>query len=145
MTTFYGTLRTNDRASPPVKNKVTVLGGRVRYVEATYTVVAGALPIVGDTIEWFTLPKGARLIHTTKLYWSAGAASQTLNLGDSGSTARYMAATAVTSAGSATADAHFANGGVYEEPTGSTVTSTVAGATLTAAAVYTLHAEYVLD
>lgn len=145
MATFYSDLRSNDRASPQVKNDVTVLGGRRRYVVASYTVPATGIPAAGDTIELFTLPKGARIAQGSKLFNSAGGAAQTVAVGDSGSSTRYLAATSVTTAGSALMEAHMASGAVYEEPAGTVVLATVGGAALTAAAVLTFHFSYSID
>lgn len=124
---------------------VTEFGGRVRYMMSTYTVPASSGPQIGDTITWGTLPNGARLVSGSKLFFSAGAVSSTLNLGDSGSAARYLAATSVTSAGSATAEAHLASGATYKNTAATALVSTVAGAALQAAQVITLHAYYVID
>lgn len=145
MTTFYSDLRTNDRGSPPVKNDVTVNGGRERYVCASFTVVAGSLPVIADTIELFYLPKGARILPGSKFFNAAGAASQTIAVGDSGSSTRYLAATSVTAAGSNLMEAHLASGAVYEEPAGAMIIATVGGATLTATQVLTFHFKYSLD
>jgi len=145
MTTFYSDLRTNDRASPPVKTDVTQLGARIRYAVASYTVPASSIPTIADTIELFYLPKGARILPGSKFFNSAGAASQTIAVGDSGTAGRYLAATSVTAAGSNLMEAHLASGAVYEEPAGAMILATVGGATLTAAAVLTFHFKYALD
>lgn len=124
---------------------VTEFGGRVRYVMSTIT--AGASnPQIGDTITWCTLPVGARVIQGSKMFFAAGTASSTLNLGDSGSAARYLAATSVASAGSATAEAHLASGATYKVTSSTNViTSTVAGAVIAVGQVITLHLAYVID
>ena len=143
MTVYYSDLRTNDRASPPVKNDVTVLGGRVRYVCASFTAVAGSA--AADTIELFYLPKGARILPGSKFFWQADGGTATIAVGDSGSAARYLAATAVVAAGSALMEAHLASGAVYEEPAGAMVLATIGTAALTAAKVFTFHFFYSLD
>lgn len=123
---------------------VTEFGGRVRYVMSTIT--AGASnPQIGDTITWCTLPAGSRVVSGSKLFFSAGTASSTLNLGDSDSAARYLAATSVASAGSATAEAHLASGATYKNTAATAVTSTVAGAVIAVGQVITLHLYYVID
>ena len=122
-----------------------VLSGKVRYMMSTYTVGAGTL-LVGDTINWGTLPKKARLLgHMTKIYWSTGAASSTLNLGDSASAARYLAATSVTTAGGAICEAANASGATFATAAATDLVSTVAGAALPANQVITLHVAYVQD
>jgi hypothetical protein len=79
------------------------LNGRVRYFEAQYIApAAGTAPAIGDKIIWGKLPVGARIIgHLSKMYWDAGTAACTLNLGDSMAAARHLAATAVTALGNA--------------------------------------------
>lgn len=129
------------------------LGGRVRTFVSTFTVPASGQPAIGEYISWGFLPLNARLLPGSKLYWSAGAASSTLNLGDPVTPARYLAATAVTSAGNATAEAQFANGALAEVDVvapgqatdKSELRSVVAGATLQAGQVITLVAFYVSD
>jgi len=164
MATYYSAEQTvaNGPAygnAPATRNKANKQGGRLRLMEATYTVPVGGLAI-GDKIVWGKLPTKARLLgYLSRLRWSAGAASSTLNLGDNVSAARHLAATSVTSAGSATPDAAEVNGGSYETSDDSnsvansfastvddsTLISTVAGAALPAAQVITLRAVYVQD
>lgn len=124
-------------------------GADVQVLISTYTVPVGGLPIA-DKIKWGQLPFGARLLPTTKIYCGVGAASSTLNLGDAAAPARYLAATGVTAAGAATAEAVYANGALFEvaviapgQPTDqSELFSTVAGAALQAGQVITLVAQY---
>jgi hypothetical protein len=131
--------------------KTNQFGGEVQVLISTYTVPAANGPIVGESITWGTLPQGARLLPNSQLYWSAGAASSTLNLGDRAAAARYLAATAVTTAGSATAAAAYAAGAVPEVLTltpgvatdQSELRSVVAGAALQAGQTITLVAYYV--
>ena len=153
MTSQVADLRANLVATPPVRSKVNRLNGRIRHFEATITIPAIGMPIIGETITWGDLPKGARVLgHLSKLYFSAGGAGQTLNLGDAASPARHLAATSVAAAGSAVPEAVSANGAQFETSDDSTAAtnnttliSTVAGATLTAGAVYTLKVAYVTD
>lgn len=142
MATVYANLRATQRATGTASNKLDGNAlGDVRCMVTSYT-VSGTVAI-GDVIEWGELPVGARLLPGSKLFWSTGAASSTLNLGDTGSAARYLAATAVTTAGSATAEAQLASGATYDVTATTTVLrSTVAGATLQAGQVITLHAYY---
>lgn len=152
MTNYNSDLKTNSAASPPSKNKVNKLHGRVRIFEASYTVPAGG-HVIGDTITWGDLPVGARTIGSMgKLYFSAGTASATLNLGDAASAARHLAATSIASAGSAVPEAANAAGAQFETSDASsaatnncTLISTLAGAGMPAAQVVTLRMPYVLD
>lgn len=146
MATFYSDVRTNDNASPTVKNKTNRYGGRVRALVATYTAPATGMPAIGDVIEWGTLPVFARVLGgASKLYWSAGTASSTLNVGDSTTAARYLADTAISSAGNATVEAANANGGTFEVTTAGAIQSVVAGAGIAASQVITLQLLYVVD
>lgn len=95
-------------AVPPQKVQVDKLGGRVRYICATYTQGASA-GTIGDVIRFCTLPKGARILES-KLYFGTGTASATLAVGITGSASALLAATAITAAGSATMAAHLASG-----------------------------------
>lgn len=84
--------------------KVTKLQGKLRLLEAVFINNVGAA--IGDKIVWGKLPLKSRLLgHLSKIYFDAGAASSTLNLGDSIVAARHLAATSVASAGSAVPEA----------------------------------------
>lgn len=145
--------------SPATRVKANKQGGRIRIFEATYTVPTGGIAI-GDKIVWGKLPLKARTLgYLGRLRWSAGAASSTLNLGDNVTAARHLAATAVTTAGSATPDVAEVGGASFETSDDSnsvanafasttddcTLISTVAGAALQAAQVITLRMPYVCD
>lgn len=83
------------------RNKASKMGGRIRLLEAFFVVPAATLAIA-DKIVWGKLPQKSKLIgHLSKLNFTAGTASSTLNLGDNVSAARYLAATSVASLGSA--------------------------------------------
>ena len=124
--------------------------GETRVFVSTYTVPATGGPGIGEYITWGYLPAGARLVPGSKMYFSAGAASSTLTLGDPVNTARYMAAASVATAGNAAAEAQYTNGGTFEvtvvKPGDATdmseVRSVVAGAALAAGQVITLVAQY---
>ncbi|MBM5460284.1 hypothetical protein H8F21_22220 [Pseudomonas sp. P66] len=145
-----GSLAAARTAYPQTLTKPNLQGGDVQVFISTYTVPASGGPGIGEYISWGFLPFGARLMPTTKLYFAAGAASSTLNLGDPVTPARYLAATAVTSAGNAAAEAVFANGGLFDvavvKPGDATdqseLRSVVAGAALQAGQVITLVAQY---
>ncbi|MFY1029144.1 hypothetical protein [Pseudomonas asiatica] len=145
-----GSLAAARTAFPQTLTKPNLQGGDIQVFVSTYTVPASGGPGIGEYISWGFLPFGARLMPTTKLYFAAGAASSTLNLGDPVTPARYLAATAVTSAGSAVAEAQFANGALFDvaivKPGDATdqseLRSVVAGAALQAGQVITLVAQY---
>lgn len=127
--------------------------GEARVIVSTYTVPATGGPGIGEYISWGFLPLNARLLPGAKVYNSAGAAGSTINLGDPVNTARYMAATAVTAAGAAAAEAQYAAGALFEvtvakagDPTDlSELRSVVAGAALQAGQVLTLVGTYVTN
>jgi hypothetical protein len=75
-------------------------GGELKVMFATLTNPPSGGVAIGESISWGFLPLGARIVFGY-LSWSTGAASCTLNLGDRATPARYLAATAVTTAGSA--------------------------------------------
>lgn len=145
-----GSLAAARTAFPQTLTKPNLQGGDIQVFVSTYTVPASGGPGIGEYISWGFLPFGARLMPTTKLYFAAGAASSTLNLGDPVTPARYLAATAVTSAGSAVAEAQYANGALFDvaivKPGDATdqseLRSVVAGAALQAGQVITLVAQY---
>lgn len=153
--TFNSTASGN---APAMRVKANKWGGRVRIFEAAYTALG--TEVVGTVIVWGKLPMRARTMgHLGRLRFSAGAASSTLTVGDNVSTARHLAATAVTTAGTATPDAAEVNGASFETSDDSnslangylsttdnaTLTSTVAGATLQAGQVILLRMPYVCD
>jgi len=151
MASVNADLQSNAVATPPVKSKVNRSHGRVRLFEATVTPAVAVA--IGETITWGSLPKGARVLgHLSKLYFSAGTASSTLNLGDAASAARHLAATAINAAGSAVPEAQSASGAQFETSDDSTAAtnnctliSTVAGADIPIGQVLTLKIAYVLD
>lgn len=153
MASGLGTIATNNAATPPAKNKVNQFHGCVRFFESTYTVPASSGPAIGETIAWGALPLGARVLgHLSRLRWSTGATSSTLNLGDAASATRHLAATAVTTAGTATPDLAEFGGASFEvtdvstsATNNGTLISTVAGAALQVGQVISLRIAYVLD
>jgi hypothetical protein len=153
MPNFTADLATNLVAVPQVKNKSTKQSGRIRFFESTYTAPASGAPIIADTIEWGRLPVGARIIpHLSRFDWSTGTASCTINLGDSASAARHLAATAITTAGTvalttpASGAASFETSDASNTATDNTkLVSTVAGAAIAVNQVITLRLAYVQD
>lgn len=149
MATVNASVSAARAALPQQLVKPNLHGADVQILVSTYTVPVGGIAI-GDKISWGLLPFGSRLMPGTRLYFSVGAASSTINLGDTVVPARYLAATSVAAAGSATADAQFANGALFEVTVAqqglatdqSELLSTVAGAALLAGQVITLVAHY---
>lgn len=151
MTTFYSTEVTSLNSTPVVKVKVNRMAARLRYFMGSYTAPA-TNPQIADTIALVRLPKGCRIIgHLCQLNWSAGTASETLNLGDAVTAARHLAATAANAAGVATPQAQSASGASFEtsddtlsgaDPTATNncdVRSTVAGAVVAVGQIITCH------
>lgn len=149
MTTVNASVSAARVALPQQLVKPNLQGADIQILVSTFTVPAGGTAI-GDKISWGLLPFGSRLMPGTKLYFGAGAASSTLNLGDTVSQARYLAATSVAAAGNAVAEAHLANGALFEVTVAqqglatdqSELLSTVAGAALQAGQVITLVGQY---
>jgi hypothetical protein len=164
MATFYSTeqavINGPQYGQPPATRvKVNRINGRIRNFEASYTVPPGGIAIA-DKIVWGKLPLGARTMgNMGKLYFAAGTASSTINLGDNVSAARHLAATSVAAAGSAVPEAANAAGAQFETTDDSnsvanafssatdnaTLISVVAGAALLAGQVITLRMPYVQD
>lgn len=112
----------------PQRVKVNSLAGRLRVFEAVYVAPgSGAAPAIADRIIWGKLPVRSRILgYLGQLQWSAGTASCTLNLGDSIAAARHLAATAITTAGTAVPNAAaFAKTGVGDITNGSNVITNV--------------------
>lgn len=145
-----GSLAAARVAYPQTLVKPNLQGGDIQVFISSFTVPASGGPGIGEYISWGFLPFGARLMPTTKIYCSAGAASSTLNLGDPVAPARYLAATTVASAGAVTAEAAFAGGALFDVAViapgqatdQSELRSVVAGAALQAGQVITLVAQY---
>lgn len=153
MTTFYSDIRANTLSVPPVRVKANKLGGRLRFIEATYTAPATGTPQIGDVIQFARLSTGARIVpHLSRLDFSAGTASSTLAIGDAVTSNRYLAATSIASAGNAALTTP-SNAAASYETTDVSLTSTddghiigtVAGAAVAANQVITLRLAYTLD
>lgn len=88
------------------KLKSNRLNARIRYAEFSYVAPQAGTPQIGDQIFFGKLPVKSRIVgFLSQLRWTAGAASSTLAIGDSAVPARHLAATAITTAGTATPDA----------------------------------------
>lgn len=149
MATFNASLAAARAALPQQNVKMNLQGGDLQCFISTIVVPAGGIAI-GDVISWGFLPFGARMMPSTHLYMSAGAASSTITLGDPVNTSRYLAASSAAAAAKVTADAQFTNGALFEvtvaKPGDATdlseLRSVVAGAALQAGQVITLVATY---
>lgn len=159
MANFFSTQITSLNASPPVRVKVNLLQARIRIAIGQYTVPASP-PAIADIVYLTRVPRGARILgNLSQLNFSAGQASETLNVGDNVTAARHLAATSVTAAGTAVPQAAMANGVTGYETTDETrdgtglasstndcdLRSTVAGAAMVAAQVVALHVAFAQD
>lgn len=134
-------------ATPQTRIKVNKQHGSIRYFESTYDAAVSGAPQIADTITWGDLPVGARVLsHLSQLSFSAGTASATATVGDAVSGNRHLAATSITSAGTADLTSNAAGIASYEitEAT-KTLTSTIAGAAVGASQKISLRIAYVLD
>lgn len=144
MATFQASAASYALGAANAKPNAVNTQGKVRMMVSTITVAAGSA--IADVIQWGTLPYGSRVLgHLSKLYFAAGTASSTLNLGDAATAARYLAATSVASAGSAVPEAASASGATFTNTADTVVQSVVAGAVLLTGQVITLHLAYVTD
>ena len=102
MANFQANIINNLAALPQLKNRVDQMGGRLRMFEAIFIAPSsGVAPAIADKIIWGQLPLGALLWpHLGQVIYNAGTAACTINLGDSVSPARHMAATAINALGS---------------------------------------------
>lgn len=95
---FFSTQYTNMKASPPVRVRVRELHGRIRYALGLWPATNPA-PAVADQIFFVRLPKGVLMVgHLSLLSCNAGTAASTLTVGDSASTNRHLAASAINAA-----------------------------------------------
>lgn len=104
MANFNAIALTAFAASPGYKMKGAGWHGKLRVQEFVFRApTSGTVPAIADKIIWGKLPVRAKLFgYLSQLQWNAGTASCTVNLGDNIVAARHLAATAVTSAGTAT-------------------------------------------
>ena len=97
-TAFFTTQVTNMKASPPVRIRVRELHGRVRYAIGLWAANATA-PQVADTLYFVRLPKGVMMVgFLSLLSVNAGTAGSTITVGDTVSTSRHLAASAINAA-----------------------------------------------
>ncbi len=142
MATFYGTKATDVfNTNPPVKASPASHGGRVRVLndEITYASQAsGSTLVMGGGY----IPKGARVLYGT-LTTTVSTGSATVSVGISGSTAKYKALAAYT-----TADVPLVFGvtaGLTETTADEQIIITTGGASLPASGTLVLNLFYVVD
>lgn len=161
MPNFFSTQATALNASPPVRIKVNLLNGRIRYAFGQFANPASNGALIADIIYMVRIPRGGRILgHMSQLSWGTGAASCTLNAGDNVAPTRHMAATSIASAGVALLQGVTWSTGVIgyevtdESRDGTGVASatndgdirhTVAGANVLASQLIALHLPYVHD
>lgn len=159
-TNFFTTQLTSMNAAPPVRIKVNLNNGRIRYACGLWAANAVA-PQIADILYFVRLPVGARILGwLSQLSFNAGTAASTMNLGDNASAARHLAATAINAAGVAVPQAVTGSLGVtaYETTDGTKdgtgvpsatndtdIRGTVAGAVVAVTQNLALHMAYVQD
>lgn len=142
MATFYATKATDVfNTSPVVKASPAAHGGRVRALSDTLTYnsqASGSTLVFGGGY----IPKGARVLYGV-LTTSASTGSATVSVGISGSTAKYKALAAYT-----TADTPLVFGvtaGLTETTADEQIIVTTGGAALPASGTLTVTMFYVVD
>lgn len=117
------------------------LNGRVRIAYATHNTTTTAISN-GDTLNLFTLPKGARIL-ALRFDFGAMGASATATIGDSGSATRYLGSTDVSAAG--TTDVLATGGFGYQLTANTTFVLTAGGANYASAKDIKVAVQYVMD
>ncbi len=161
MANFFSTQVTAMQTTPPTRIKVNLLQGRLRFAFGQFTNPAASGVQIADIIYWLRLPRGARLMgYLSRLSFGTGAASSTLNVGDTASATRHLTATSITAAGASIIAGVDQNGGTSYETTDETrdgatqlpsatndcdLRSTAAGAAMQASQATALHVVYVQD
>ena len=127
MASVKGTNFTNITADPVVKIDSGEWSGKMRVQYDTYEASSLAS---GSDISVARLPKGAKVYDIVVHFDALGSA--TISVGDSGAAARYIAATATSSAGQMSMSQEGAIGGVgYENTAETDVLLTTGGASIT--------------
>lgn len=142
MATFYGTKATDVfNTNPPVKASPQSHGGRIRVLNDSITYASqasGSTLVMGGGY----IPTGARILFGT-LTTSVSTGSATVSVGISGSTAKYKALAAYT-----TADVPLVFGvtaGLTETTADEQIIITTGGAALPASGTLVLSIYYVVD
>jgi len=128
----------------PIKVQGEQLGGRIRIFRSTYLqgAVAGS---IGDIVMFGKLPIGAVPLPWGNMFFGTGASSSTLKLGLTGNDACFLAATSITTAGSAGLPVFAASGAVLKLTAETDVIGTVAGAGIAAGQKITVWIPYVIN
>lgn len=124
-------------------------GGSAGDVKVAYAeVVCGSAPTTSDTLQFFYLPPGARVVHSTVEATdmdTSGSPTITLNIGDAGDPDRLFAASTVAQAGTQSS-AVAVTGAGYKYTSKTLITGTVqANATTGAAGSVYLWVMYVVE
>lgn len=142
MATFYATSATDVfNTNPPVKASPAMQGGRVRVLSDSITYASQAS---GSTLVFGggLIPKGARVLYGL-MTTSASTGSATVSVGITGTTAKYKALAAYT-----TADVPLIFGvtaGLTETTAEEQIIVTTGGASLPASGTLTVSIYYVVD
>lgn len=127
----------------PVKVDSDKMGGRIRYLVATYTQVGAGT--IGDRILIGRLPQGARRVPGGVCYFSVGTAGATLAIGFVGTPAAYAPATSIAAAGSVALDTCFTGGAEQVMAAETDLIATNATTAITAGQKITFHIPYTHD
>ena len=143
MATYYSDLAAKQQNFAIAKNLPTSWAGRVRIASGVYTPTGAEA--AGAVIQLTRLPKGARLLGSSRLHFMAGQdASLTVKVGDSDNGARYLAAVSPgASAGSRNLDANVLSHTLL--PDEDFIVLTTGGATLSKDKTIAFEIFYVID
>lgn len=99
MTAHKSTQETKRTATPPKMLGTDELGGRVRVAFFAFTVPTATVA-ADETVDLFTLPKGARLLggQIAAEAMSTGGAAASIQIGVSGTPAKYLGTTSIDAA-----------------------------------------------
>lgn len=115
--------------------------GNVKYAIASVTVPIGTA--AADTVSFFDLPAGARVLSVTLSTTIAAGAALTMNIGDAGSATRYLAATTLNNTSVTSSALSTAIGYVTTAVT--RVQGVFAGTTSTIASPIVVIAQFVME
>lgn len=144
MADVYSTGYNNDNNTPPINHPPDEGGGRVRMYYDTY-LQGAADGNIGDVIHMKKLPAGARCVPGGLMSWGTGNTNETLKVGISGTTDKFVAATAAATAGTVALDKFLASGGGYKTTAETEIIVTNETAAIKAAQRVTLYIPYVID
>lgn len=142
MAVYYGAQMTKIRnTTPPTQAEAADVGGRVRCFNETVTL---ATQTTSDTIEIGILPEGARFLYGIYNSTVSLGGTATIAIGISGSTAKYLAATAYTATNTPTLFGKTAAVGV-KLTAQEIVFITIAAASLPASGTVNIQLFYTVD